>query len=290
MSILHGIPWNPAIAFEVQNKMPGRSQMHATEFVESYIDAWNHRDPKGVADHLTVDGIYCDIPEHVQRSHDELISSLGDFFTRYRHRYELVGEILTSRNSIAFEYKVCPLENAEQSTSPTAYRGAEFIALHGDAAMAITDYYDIPGIGQPSTPTQLTAVNMESRKYAKSGLSSEKLFEFKQRLEQIMRSQQAYLRSDLTLPMLAEVVDCSVNHLSQVINSGFGMSFFDYLNRYRIEHAKELLSGMHGQSGAILNIAFAVGFNSNSAFYAAFKKRVGQTPAQYRRAHLRRPN
>jgi AraC-like DNA-binding protein len=68
------------------------------------------------------------------------------------------------------------------------------------------------------------------------------------------------------------------------------MSFFDYLNRYRIEHAKELLSGMHGQSGAILNIAFAVGFNSNSAFYAAFKKRVGQTPAQYRRAHLRRPN
>jgi AraC-like DNA-binding protein len=65
------------------------------------------------------------------------------------------------------------------------------------------------------------------------------------------------------------------------------MSFFDYLNRYRIEYAKELLSKLDGQDKAILNIAFTVGFNSNSAFYAAFKKCVGQTPAQYRRAQMR---
>ncbi len=30
--------------------------MHATDFVESYFDAWNHHDPEGVADHLTADG------------------------------------------------------------------------------------------------------------------------------------------------------------------------------------------------------------------------------------------
>ena len=262
--------------------------MQATEFVESYIDAWNHRDPVGVADHITADGIYCDIPEHVQRSHDELITHLNDFFSRYRHRYELIGDILTSRNTIAFQYKVCPLENAEKSDSPNAYRGAEFMILHGDAAITITDYYDIPGIGQPATPAQLTTDNKEIHKYAKSGLSGEQLLEYKERLEQIMLSRQAFLRSDLTLPLLAEAVDCSVNHLSQVINSGFGMSFFDYLNQYRIEHAKELLVGSDGGSNAILNIAFAVGFNSNSAFYAAFKKRVGQTPAQYRRAQLTR--
>jgi len=49
----------------------------------------------------------------------------------------------------------------------------------------------------------------------------------------------------------------------------FGMSFFDYLNQYRIEHAKVLLSELGGQNGAVLNVAFTVGFNSNSAFYAA---------------------
>jgi AraC-like DNA-binding protein len=260
--------------------------MHATEFVESYIDAWNHRDPAGVANHITTDGIYCDIPQHVQCSHDELITYLSDFFSRYRHRYELIGDILTSRNTIAFQYKVCPLENVQKSDSPNAYRGAEFMTLNGDAAITITDYYDIPGIGQPSTPAQLTSGKVKVRKYAKSGLSSEQLLAYKERLERIMQSRQAFLRSDLTLPMLAEAVHCSVNHLSQVINSGFGMSFFDYLNQYRVEYAKELLSRRDGR--AILNIAFTVGFNSNSAFYAAFKKRVGQTPAQYRRAHLTR--
>jgi AraC-like DNA-binding protein/ketosteroid isomerase-like protein len=260
--------------------------MRATEFVESYIDAWNHHDPKGVADHFTADGIYCDVPVHVQRSHDELISFLGDFFTNYRHRYDLIGDILTGGDTIAFQYKVCPLESAESSTSPNAYRGAEFITLHGNAAMTITDYYDIPGIGQPSTPAELSSGHPEVNKYAKSGLSSEQLLEFKGRLERIMQLQQLFLRSDLTLPMLSGTVGCSVNHLSQVINSGFDMSFFDYLNRYRIEYAKELLSRREGRGGAILNIAFTVGFNSNSAFYAAFKKRVGQTPAQYRRANL----
>ena len=70
--------------------------------------------------------------------------------------------------------------------------------------------------------------------------------------------------------------------------SSFDMSFFDYLNQYRIQYARELLTRLDGQSNAILNIAFTVGFNSNSAFYAAFKKNVGQTPAEYRRAQLQK--
>jgi len=264
--------------------------MRATEFVESYFDAWNHRDPKGVADHLTADGIYCDIPENVQRSHDELITSLSDFFATYRHRYELIGEILTSRDTIAFQYQMCPFEKVEESESPNSYYGAEFMTLHGDAAMTIIDYYDIPGMAQPSNLARLTSREAQRHKYAKSGLNSEQLLKYKHRLEQIMQSQQAFLRSDLTLPKLAEAVDCSVNHLSQVINSGFGTSFFDYLNQHRIERARELLTKLDGQSSAILNIAFTVGFNSNSAFYAAFKKCVGQTPAQYRRAQLKKPH
>ncbi len=264
--------------------------MRATEFVDSYFDAWNHRDAKGVADHLTADGIYCDIPENVQRSHDELITSLSDFFSNYRHRYELIGEILTSKDTIAFQYQMCPFEKVEKSESPNSYCGAEFITLHGDAAMMIIDYYDIPGVTQPTRLARLRTREPQRHKYAKSGLNSEQLLEYKHRLEHIMQSQQAFLRSDLTLPKLAKAVDCSVNHLSQVINSGFGMSFFDYLSQHRIEHARELLTRLDGQSNAILNIAFTVGFNSNSAFYAAFKKCVGQTPAQYRRAQLNKPH
>jgi len=262
--------------------------MRAAAFVNSYFDAWNHCDPKGVADHLATDGIYCDIPENVQRSHDELITSLGDFFSHYRHHYELIGEVLTSNKTIAFQYRVQPEGHAENFESPTAYCGAEFMTVHGDAAKTITDYYDIPGMPQPSSLDGIASREAQRLKYAKSGLTSAQMLEYKQRLERIMLSQQAFLMPDLTLPKLAAAVGCSVNHLSQVINSGFGMSFFDYLNLYRIGHARKLLTRINGQSNAILNIAFTVGFNSNSAFYAAFKKCVGQTPAQYRRAQLQK--
>ena len=181
---------------------------------------------------------------------------------------------------------MCPFDNLEDGASPTAFRGAEFMTLHGDAAITITDFYDIPGLPQPSNLAHRTNGQVQTSKYAKSGLNGEHIREYKHRLEQIMLSQQAYLRPDLTLPKLAEAVNCSVNHLSQVINAGFGMSFFDYLNQYRIGHARKLLARIDGRNNAILNIAFTVGFNSNSAFYAAFKKCVGQTPAQYRRALL----
>lgn len=251
--------------------------MRATEFVDSYFDAWNHRDPKGIADHLSTDGIYLDVPENARRSPDELIIYLNEFFANFRHRYELIGEILNSKNTIAFQYRMFLFESDGNRESPDSYHGAEFMTLYGDTAMTITDYYDIP-------------IKTQVHKYAKSGLTSDQLLKHKQRLDLIMRSQKVYLKPDLTLPKLAEVVGCSVNHLSQVINSGFGTSFYDYLNRYRIEHARELLAKLNSQSTAILNIAFTVGFNSNSAFYAAFKKRVGITPNQYRLRQLNKPH
>ena len=259
--------------------------MRATQFVESYFDAWNDSDAKGVADHLAADGVYCDVPENEQSSHDELITSLSDFFSNNHNRYELIGEILSSENTIAFQYATHPFDDKAGAESTIAYRGSEFMTLNGDAAMTITDYYEMPGL----PASELAGMNSREsadHKYAKSGLNTDQLQEYKDRLARIMKSQQAYLRPDLTLPKLAEEVRCSVNHLSQVINSGFGMSFFDYLNKHRIEHARELLASIDERSGVILNIAFTVGFNSNSAFYAAFKKYVGETPAQYRRSNM----
>ncbi len=243
--------------------------MRASKFVESYFDAWNHRDPEGVANHLAANGVYLDIPENVQRTHDELIVSLEKLFAERRERYELIGEVLKGNNSLAFQYRVCPFAESSDEVTSTYY-GAEFMTLDGDAALTITDYYDMP---EPVT----------QHKYAKSGLSEEQLRKYKRRLDHIMESDNAYLRPNLTLPILAQAVGCSVNHLSQVINAGFNMSFFDYLNSHRVRHARKLLTELDGQKGAILNIAFTVGFNSNSAFYAAFKKHVGMTPAQFRR-------
>lgn len=251
----------------------GDPSVHTAEFVESYFDAWNHRDPIGVADHLSTDGFYRDVPENRERTHDELVSSLNEFFAQYRHSYELIGEILKSGDTIAYQYRMCPSRSRKNSGASMSYRGAEFITFCGDEAVTIIDYYDIP-------------VGTQTCKYAKSGLTREQSLEYRHRLNRIMDLERAFLAPDLTLPKLATSVGCSVNHLSQVINSGYGMSFFEFLNRHRIDYAKELLARTDYQRSAILNIGFVAGFNSNSAFYSAFRKFVGQTPAQYRRARL----
>lgn len=255
--------------------------MRAAKFVESYIDAWNQMDPQGVVDHLAVGGIYRDVPANEQHAGDDLVAYLKSFFRQNKHRYELIGDVLSSEMTIAFQYRVSPLSVAGDPAD--IYSGAEFIALAHDAAVTITDYYEGSDIVRPA---DITDVSGAGRKYAKSRLSTDQMDAYKERLAALMRREQAFLQPDLTLPKLAEAVDCSVNHLSQVINSGLGVSFFDYLNQSRIEYAKKLLREQDSHRRAILSVALAAGFNSNSAFYAAFKKCCGVTPAQYRRRKL----
>jgi len=242
--------------------------LRATEFVDSYFSAWNHRDARLVAGHLANDGTYCDVPRNQQHTREEFNGKLVDFFDSHEHRYELLGEILTGPNSIAFQYKV-----SSPGVGADPFYGAEFVTLDGAEAVRIFDYYDVPEV----------SVSHEE-KYIKSGLSASQKEKYKRRLESLMQFENVYRRPDLTLPVLAALVNCSVNHLSQVINSGFGMSFFDYLNQYRIDHAKHMLSQYTGRQQSVLSIAFTVGFNSNSSFYTAFKKASGQTPAQYRQS------
>jgi len=250
--------------------LTGVASLRAIEFVDSYFDAWNDGNAELVADHLANDGTYCDIPLNQQHSSDELVAWLVDFFASNEHYYELIGEILTGRNSIAFQYSMSP----SGDNSDTFY-GAEFITLDGAEANRIQDFYDISGMKSRSNIAF-------DKKYSKSGLSTSQMEEYKHRLNTLMQHENVYRRMDLTLPKLAHLVDCSVNHLSQVINSGIGMNFFDYLNQYRVEYAKQLLRQQAGSQQSVLSIAFSVGFNSNSSFYTAFKKACGQTPAQYR--------
>jgi AraC-like DNA-binding protein len=258
--------------------------MHGKNFIDSYFDAWNHNDAKSVAEHIAEDGTYFDTVIQKILSREELIKILTDNFFHEANRYDLVGEVLSSENTLAYQYKVSTINKETGEVISKPWFGAEFVTLKGDFAVRIDDYYEIPGESQSSPSTLI------QQKYAKSGLSLEQQETYKAKLTDLMQFEHAYLDSDLTLPKLALLVECPVNHLSQVINSGFNVSFFDYLNRYRIDDAKNLLSLQEGQSQAILGIAFEVGFNSNSAFYAAFKKSCGLTPAQYRQSQSSQNN
>jgi AraC-like DNA-binding protein len=254
--------------------------MISSDFVSSYFDAWNHHDAGAVADHLARGGTYCDMPFQRQLARAELIAHLREYFARDNCRYQLTGEILRGENSIAFQYRACPVDDPGEANGWT---GAEFVTMQGDAACLIEDYYRSPDLESAVQAMEPLPGRHRVQRYAKSGLDEEGLREVMACLTEVMKADQLYMEPDLSLPQLAGRMDCSVNHLSQAINAGFGASFYDFVNGYRVRQAADILCTGNKGSNAILDVALAVGFNSISTFYAAFKKITGQTPAQYRR-------
>ena len=97
-----------------------------------------------------------------------------------------------------------------------------------------------------------------------------------------MRRERPHLQPSLTLSELAELVQSSSHHLSQVLNESLGESFHEYLARHRVEEAKRLLSGPEKEQLRIEDLAERVGYYSKSSFNNAFRRLTGLTPSQFR--------
>lgn len=91
-----------------------------------------------------------------------------------------------------------------------------------------------------------------------------------------------YLEPSLTIQELSKQVGVSVRDLSILINHHMDKHFFDFINEYRIEKAKEILKDVSKSKVTILEILYEVGFNSKSSFNTAFKKHTNQTPTEFR--------
>jgi len=113
-------------------------------------------------------------------------------------------------------------------------------------------------------------------------ISDNDLAKFKSRLSELMDTQKPYLDSELNLIKLAELIDMTPHQLSYIINTGFNENFFQFINTYRVEKAKELLANEDMNKLSILGIAFESGFNSKTSFNTTFKKITGQTPSEFK--------
>ncbi|BDD12626.1 hypothetical protein FUAX_50580 (plasmid) [Fulvitalea axinellae] len=122
-------------------------------------------------------------------------------------------------------------------------------------------------------------------KYARSALNEELSSEIQQRLARFMEEKKPYLDPQLRITGLSEMTEIPSHHLSQVINERFGKNFHEFVNTYRVKESTNLLKDKAFRHYTYTAIGFEVGFNSKSAFYNAFKKELGTTPAQYSKEH-----
>jgi len=86
---------------------------------------------------------------------------------------------------------------------------------------------------------------------------------------------------NISLQAVADHVGLSVSYLSNLFKRELQISFVDYLNRYRIDRAKELLTDTNMKS---YDIAVEVGFSPEYTYFSkVFKKVTGVNPNEYRR-------
>ena len=92
-----------------------------------------------------------------------------------------------------------------------------------------------------------------------------------------------FLDPDIKMQKLADLLDTQSHRLSELVNTSSGKNFNGFINEFRIEHAKKILLSEPKRS--ILDIAYASGFNSKSAFYKHFTQSTLMTPSKFRKAH-----
>lgn len=100
-------------------------------------------------------------------------------------------------------------------------------------------------------------------------------------VENVVRYIEANFAQPLTLDDLAREANFSKYHLCRKFKEITGTGIVDYIQRCRVERAKELLREPDGRY--IFNIAQEVGFNDASYFNRIFKKYTGFTPNEFQK-------
>lgn len=109
----------------------------------------------------------------------------------------------------------------------------------------------------------------------------ETLKSLKLKVINLMQDDKLFLNSELSLPELAAEMGISPHDLSYVLNEGFGINFFQFINSYRVDEAKHLMLSDKYKHLNILGIAYNAGFNSKTTFNTTFKKETGLSPSQF---------
>ena len=266
----------------------GLETMADNKIAYAYIDAWNRHDVDEITGFFHEQAVYIDTTLDEELTGDQIkrhIEWIIDICQGMR--FEIVDCTRTMKNSGAIEWLMYgqnrdPFYAGAPLSEEEPILGVDFLRFIDDKIISTHVYFDHK---RRKRDVEMDLGNSEElQKYQKSGLTEQDLLRYQRELEVLMKQEKKYLESDLTLSKLANYLNISTNHVSQVINGKFEKNFHDFVNHYRIDAAILLMNDENSPAKSPLEIAFEVGFGSSSGFYHAFKKITGLTPTQLKKS------
>lgn len=102
------------------------------------------------------------------------------------------------------------------------------------------------------------------------------------RLKEILAEKKLYLNPNLTRNDLAAELNVNEVFISSLLNEGMQTTFYELINRYRVEEAIRLIRSKKLELITVDALAKEAGFKSKSTFNKSFKQITGTTPTRYR--------
>jgi len=178
-------------------------------------------------------------------------------------------------------YFVEPSEDNAETNLDAAENDLDKAMAHLEAAEA-----DLNAPHAHTQPENVTETVVEPQPVAEQPVEPEpeelKLQQeaaFAERMYLLFEKEHVYLNPRLRLSELAMLLGTNRTYLSQYFNQNCESTFYDFVNDYRIHHAKLLL---HSTDDTLETIAMNSGFNSLSTFRRAFVQREGMSPIEFR--------
>ncbi|MFB9078222.1 helix-turn-helix domain-containing protein [Flavobacterium procerum] len=112
-------------------------------------------------------------------------------------------------------------------------------------------------------------------------LTLEKKEDYLLKLDHVFNAKKLFLKKDFVIRDLSDETGISVHHLSNLINSEFGLHFQDYVNLKRIEYFKEKINDPEWKDLSLEGMAWGSGFKSRTTCFRAFIKHTGKSPSEY---------
>lgn len=143
-----------------------------------------------------------------------------------------------------------------------------------------TTFAELSEYGEAETAAEADPTE-EKQEMADMYFTPDQQRQMTERLNRLMLDEKLYHDPELCVDDLVKQMGTNTSYFYYFMRDVMKSSFFDYVNRYRIDEAKSLL--LKGEKVDLL--AEAVGYNSANTFRRTFKRFTGLTPSEWRQAN-----